>query len=94
MGMAHLEKATVFDREQNWVQTLRYAELALTKLKQLKDRRIETVKILDNAFVCKFNALQFLGRHKDALECAKERYTLWAMNHMCEIRGCSMLLLH
>ena len=36
MGMAHLEKATGFDREQNWMQSLRYAELALAKLKQFK----------------------------------------------------------
>ena len=82
MGMAHLEKAQGFHRERNWAQSLRYAELALTKLKQLKDRRLETVKILDNAFACKFHALQFLDRDKEALECAKERYTLWAMNHM------------
>ena len=82
MGMAHLEKAQGFDREQNWVQSLRYADLALTKLKQLKDRRLETVKILDDAFAYKFDALQFLDRDKEALECAKERYTLWAMNHM------------
>ena len=82
MGMAHLEKAQGFDREQNWVQSLRYADLALTKLKQLKDRRLETVKIIDLALRCKFNALQFLNRQNEALECAKERYTLWAMNHM------------
>ena len=82
MGMAHLEKATGFHQERNWVQLFLYAELALTKLKQLKDRRLETVEILDDAFACKFHALQFLDRDKEALECAKERYTLWAMNHM------------
>ena len=82
MGMAHLEKAQGFDQEQYWLQSLRYAELALTKLKQLKDRRLETVEILDDAFTCKFNALQFLGRDKEALECVKEEYTMWAMNHM------------
>ena len=82
MGMVHLEKAKGFHREQNWAQSLRYAELALTKLKQLKDRRLETVKILDDAFACKFHPLQRMCRHKEALECAKERYTLWAMNHM------------
>ena len=82
MGMAHLEKATGFHRERNWMQSLRYADLALTKLKQLKDRRLETVKIIDDALGYKFDALQRMGRHKDALECAKERYTLWAMNHM------------
>ena len=30
----------------------------------------------------KFDALQRLGRHKEAQECIKECYTLWAMNHM------------
>ena len=82
MGMAHLEKATGFQRERNWAQSLRYAELALTKLKQLKDRRLETVEIIDDAFACKFTALQRMDRQNEALECAKENYTLWAMNHM------------
>ena len=82
MGMTHLEKAKGFHQERNWAQSLRYAELALTKLKQLKDRRLDTVEIIDDAFACKFHALQFLGRQKEALECAKEKYTLWAMNHM------------
>ena len=82
MGMAHLEKAKEFHGERNWAQSLRYGDLALTKLKQLKDRRLETVKIIDLAFVFKFHALQLLDRQNEALECAKERYTLWAMNHM------------
>ena len=82
MGKAHLEKAEGFHREQNWVQCLRYADLALTKLKQLKDRRLETVEIIDDAFRCKFDALQRLDRQREALECVKENYTLWAMNHM------------
>ena len=82
MGMVHLERAQGFHRERNWMQSLHYADLALTKLKQLKDRRLETVKIIDDAFGCKFDALQLLDRDKEALECAKERYTLWAMNHM------------
>ena len=81
LGTAHLEKALGFHRE-NWVQSLRCADLALTKLKQLKDRRLETVEILDNAFGCKFDSLQYLDRQKEALECIKENYTLWAMNHM------------
>ena len=80
--MAHLEKALGFQKEQNWTQSLHYADLALTKLIQLKDRRLETVEILDDAFQNKFQALQLLDRQREALECAKERYTLWAMNHM------------
>ena len=82
VGMANLAKAEGFHRARNWVQALRYAELAATKLKQLKDRRLETVKAISDALGCKSNDLQFLDRHKEAMECAKECYTLWAMNHM------------
>ena len=82
MGMANLVKARGFLREQNWVQSLRYGELAATKLKQLKDRRLETVQAIDGALICKFDAQQRLGRHREALECIKECYTLWAMNHV------------
>ena len=49
VGKANLEKARGFNREQNWAQTLRYAELAAAKLKQLKDRRLETVELIDAA---------------------------------------------
>ena len=82
VGMTHLEKAQGFYQQRNWVRTLRYADLALTKLKQLKDRRLETVEIIDAAFSNKFDSLQFMDRHSEALECAKEKYTLWAMNHI------------
>ena len=82
VGMANVDRAMGFQREQNWVQTLRYAALAATKLKQLKDRRLETVEAIDGALTYKFNALQFLRRHREALECIKECYTLWAMNHL------------
>ena len=82
VGKAHLAKAAGFQRQQNWAQTLRYGELAATKLKQLKDRRLETVEDIDAAFGSKYDALQFMGRHREALECVKECYTLWAMNHM------------
>ena len=82
VGLAHLVKADYFHGQQNWAQTLRYAELAATKLKQLKDRRLETVEAIDSALTCKFDALQRLDRQKEALECIKECYTLWAMNHL------------
>ena len=83
VGMANLVKAQGFQQQQqNYVQSLRYGELAATKLKQLKDRRLETVKLIDAALVFKFNALQRLNRHKEALQCIKECYTLWAMNHL------------
>ena len=82
IGKANLAKAMVFDRDRNWVQSLRYADLAAIKLKQLKDRRLETVQLIDHALACKFDALGLMARHKEAMECAEERYTLWAMNHM------------
>ena len=82
VGKANLAKAVGFDQQHNYVQSLRYANLAATKLKQLKDRHLETVELIDVALVRKFNALKFLGRHREAKECAEERYTLWAMNQM------------
>ena len=82
VGIANLTKAKGFNDQQNWVQTLRYSELAATKLKQLKDRHLETVQLIDGALSFKFNALQFMDRQREALECIKECYTLWAMNHM------------
>ena len=82
VGKANLAKANGFHNERNWVQTLRYADLAATKLKQLKDRRLETVEDASTALAYKYDALQFMGRFKEAKECAEERYTLWAMNQM------------
>ena len=81
VGMANLDKAMGFHREQKWMQAIRYGEAA-TKLKQLKDRRLETVEAIDNALGIKFDSLQHIGRHREALECIKECYTLWAMNHL------------
>ena len=78
VGMANLEKAKGFDRENNWPQTLRHAELAATKLKQLKDRPVE---LIDEALNCKYNSLLLMARHREALECAKEWYCLWPTKH-------------
>ena len=82
MGKANLDKAEGFYGERNYVQTLRFANLAATKLRQLKDRRLETVQLINDALECKYYALNFMGRHREAKECAEERYTLWAMNQM------------
>ena len=78
MGMAHLQKAVGFYQDDNWMQTLRYSELALVKLKQLNDRPIADI---DDALSNKFNALNFMGRHREALECAKELYCLYLTSH-------------
>ena len=79
MGMAHIEKTKGFDRNNNWMQALWYAELALTKLKLLKDRPFEA---MDDAFGYKTGALKFMGRYREAMENAKERYTMWAMTNI------------
>ena len=78
VGMAHLQKAVNFDRDYNYLQTLRYSELALVKLKLLNDRPIEEI---DKALRCKFNALNQMGRDVEALECATERYCLYLTKH-------------
>ena len=82
VGKANLDKASGFYHERNFVQLLHYANLAATKLKRLKDRRLETVQLIDEALGYKFTSLQRLDRHRDAKECAEERYTMWAMNQM------------
>ena len=68
LGTANGAKAQEFERQQNWVQALRFAEIAASKLKLLKDRRLETVELLDAALLCKFNSLTRLNRHRDAME--------------------------
>ena len=78
VGMTNLEKARGFHEQRNWPQALRHADLATTKLKQLKDRPVE---VIDVALNCKYNALLFTGRHREALECAKEWYLLWPTKH-------------
>ena len=78
VGMAHLQKAWGFHRDRNFVQALRYSELALEKLKQLNDRPIEAI---DSALRCKFNALNAMDQNREALECAKELYCLYLTKH-------------
>ena len=74
MGMAHLDKAGGFSGKKNWSQSLRYSDLALPILKQLKDRPVGAIS---DALHYKCTALGFLGHFKERLECAKEWYCLW-----------------
>ena len=78
IGMSNLQKARGFNRENNYMQSLRYSELALVKLKQLNDRPIEA---LDKALHVKFDALSRMDRNREALECAQERYCLYLTSH-------------
>ena len=82
MGKANLSKAQVFEQDRNFKQTLHFADIAATKLKKLKDRSIATVELINDAMVCKFNSLGYMGRYKEAMECAEENYSMWAMNQM------------
>ena len=82
VGMANLLKAKGFQRDRNWTQTIRYGEIAATKLQQLKDYSLENVQAMDDALGCKFDAFTFMGQHKEAMECCKVRYILWTTNHI------------
>ena len=82
MGEAHLQKAKGFHRERNLSQMLRFSELALNMLKKLKARPLDVIELIDDAMAIKYTALSFMDRKKEALECAKERYSLWAAGHM------------
>ena len=78
VGMANLAKAEGFHRVQNYPQSLRHAELAANKLKQLKEHPVEDI---DSALRIKYNALNFMDRNKETLECAKEWYCMYPTNH-------------
>ena len=82
VGMANLVKAQGFQRDRNWPQTLRFGQIAVTKLKQLKDVSLEGVQNVDDALGCVFDAQTLLGHHKEAMDCCKERYDLWTTNHL------------
>ena len=82
VGLANVVKAQGFYQARNYEQSLRHAEIAATKLKLLKFRRLESVQLINDALMCKFDSYQRLGRHREALECIQECYTLWAMNHL------------
>ena len=62
--------------------------IAATIGKQLKDRRLETVIIINDALTVKFNALNSTDQFREAKECAEECYTLWAMNHLRHPGAC------
>ena len=45
MGITNLNKAIDFHNEGNFPQTLRFSDLALSKLKRLKERPVETLSM-------------------------------------------------
>ena len=76
VGNAHLSKANGFFDARNWVQTLRYSDLALVKLNAMKKRPLEVISL---ALEHKCQALKYLARYAEALQCAKDKYNLWAL---------------
>ena len=76
--MANLEKAKAFKRANNYTQSLRCSDLAVTKLKQLKDLPSDDIA---EAMAYKHSALTMMGRHREALECAKEWYCMYLTKH-------------
>ena len=78
VGLSHLAKANIFHDQRNCPQILKHADLAATKLKLLKDCPLSE---MDDALKMKHNALNFMGRHREALETAKEWYCLYLTKH-------------
>ena len=76
IGNAHLMKAEGFFDADNWVQALRYSDLALVKLNAMKKRPLESISA---ALTIKCHALKCLGQHPEGLQCAKDKYNLWAL---------------
>ena len=76
VGSAHLAKAKDFYSANNLAQALRYSDLALAKLNAMKKRPLESVS---EALACKCDSLNFLGRYAEFLQCAKDKYNMWAL---------------
>ena len=76
VGSAHLVKALGFYASHNWVQTLRYSDLALAKFNAMKKRPLE---VISDALAFKCSSLQEMGRYAESLQCAKDKYNLWAL---------------
>ena len=76
VGNAHFAKAKGFYSNRNSVQVLRYSDLALAKFNAMKKRPLELISF---ALGWKCAALAEMGRPAESLQCAKDKYNLWAM---------------
>ena len=74
--MNHLVKAKIFYDAHNYEQALRSSDLALAKLNAMKKRPLQDIS---DALSWKCHSLKFLDRHAEALQCAKDKYNMWAM---------------
>ena len=82
IGETHLEMAKGCGEGNNLPQALHCCDLALISLKKLHARPLEVIEIIDTAMGNKFNVLNLMGKKKEALACAEERYSLWACGFM------------
>ena len=73
-GLTHLKKAKDLGHDGDYEESLRYNNLALTVLHRLKDR--PPTEILSDALELKCSILENMGLYREALESAKERYTI------------------
>ena len=94
LALTNLEKAAGFYRVNNYQQSLRYADITLQKLTKLCPKQgvrpaREIIELNSDALAIRYDALNFMSKDAEALECAKKRYTLWATY---EIRSTKMLV--
>ena len=74
LGMEYCQKAhSFYDQHNNWAQSLRYCNLALTKLDRMKKRPVKDIFEIRET---KCQALTNLCRDTEALEYARETYHL------------------
>ena len=76
VGSAYFTKAHSFYDASNYLQALRYSNLALAKFNAMKKCDL---KVISDALAIKTDALKFLDLHDESLDCATEKYKLWAM---------------
>ena len=76
VGMAYHNKVIDFLKARNFEQVIRCSDLALGKFNAMKKRPLEDVSLM-LAFKCE--SLQNSGRFAESLQCAEEKYNLWAV---------------
>ena len=76
VGNAHRAKGNGFLADCNFVQALRYGDLALAKLNSMKKRNLENIS---DALAIKCDALKEMNRYAESLQCAKDKYNMWAI---------------
>ena len=76
IGSGHFAKAKFFYTANNKAQALRYSDLALGKFNAMKIRPLEAIS---DALSIKCASLNHLGRDVESLQCAKDKYNLWAL---------------